>query len=91
METNWLINWHGNQLADKLADKLADSLRAALRERKEVRIERSTKMAELRLKGLEESISAAEIQESVAREGGCNKSDVKVGDMRMSPNGTGIV
>ncbi|KMQ85265.1 gag-pol polyprotein [Lasius niger] len=75
----------------KLADTLATNLRKVFVGRKEVRVKRPTKMAELRLRGLEDSITPQEIATAVAINGGCEPEEVKVGDIQMSPNGISTV
>lgn len=73
-----------------LANKLAVNLRKALSTKEGVRVDRPTKMAELRLRGLEESITPREIAAAIARNGKCEAEEVKVGDNQMSPNGVSM-
>lgn len=52
-----------------------------------MKIDRLTKIAELRLKGIDESITPLEITAAVTEIGGCEIEEVRVGDKRMSPAG----
>ncbi|XP_041987884.1 uncharacterized protein LOC121739463 [Aricia agestis] len=70
------------------ADTLAGKLKEALGET-DVRISRPQKCAELRITGLDDSASAAEIAAAVARCGGCAVDDVKVGEIRVDRSGRG--
>ncbi|XP_020297934.1 uncharacterized protein LOC109862322 [Pseudomyrmex gracilis] len=51
------------------------------------RLTRPVKTVELRVRGLDESISQSEVQETVATVGGCAVAAVKVGQPRASPGG----
>ncbi|XP_020295564.1 uncharacterized protein LOC109860703 [Pseudomyrmex gracilis] len=51
------------------------------------RLARPTKTVELRVRGLDKSISPEEIKEAVASAGGCRSTEVKVGQPRASPGG----
>lgn len=73
------------------ADKFALGLKEALQNKKGVKIQRPTKMAEIRLRGLDESIRAPEIVKAIAATGGCFEEEVQLGEIRRSPAGTGIV
>lgn len=72
-----------------LADKLARNLKKVFAGRYNIRVDRPTKMAEIRLRELERSITPLEIATSVALSGGCEVEEIKVGNIRMSPNGMG--
>lgn len=72
----------------EMADTLAQKLRRALSNKEGVRIHRPTKMAELRIRGLDESASPLEIREAIAALGNCVQEDVTVGDVKRSSNGT---
>jgi len=54
----------------------------ALRDREGVAISRPIKTAELRIKDLEDSVTAAEIAEAAANEGECQIAEVRVGPIR---------
>jgi len=71
------------------ADALARELREALNDREGVRITRPIKTAELRVKDLEDSVSAAEIAEAIADQGQCEIGDIRVGPIRAGPNRLG--
>ncbi|XP_041972340.1 uncharacterized protein LOC121728266 [Aricia agestis] len=70
------------------ADILAGKLKEALGET-DVRISRPQKCAELRITGLDDSASAAEIAAAIASCGGCAVDDVKVGEIRVDRSGRG--
>jgi len=73
------------------ADALAREMQEALCDREGVIISRPIKMAELRLKDIEESVSTVEITEAVALEGECQEREVKIGPIRLGTNGLGTV
>lgn len=73
------------------ADKFALELKKALAGKEGVRVQRPTKMAEIRLRGLDESIQAPEVKEAVAATGGCEEEDIHTGEIRKTPGGMGIV
>jgi len=64
------------------AGALAEKLRVALGDREGVTVSRPVKTAEMRVKDLEDSISAAEVAEALAAQGGCAIEDVRVGPIR---------
>lgn len=70
------------------ADALAGKLREIMGE-EDVRIARPQKCAELRITGLDDSATAVEIAEAVARSGGCKVGDIKVGEIRLDRSGRG--
>jgi len=73
------------------ADALTREMREALKEREGVAISRPTKTAEIRVKDLEDSISAAEVTEAVAESGECQPEEVRVGSIRPGTNRLGTV
>ncbi|XP_029162275.1 uncharacterized protein LOC114933871 [Nylanderia fulva] len=48
-------------------------------------------MAELRFRGLDESIRTPEVREAIARNGNCEEVDVHTGEIKKTPGGMGIV
>jgi hypothetical protein len=72
------------------ADKLAEKLREVFSS-EEVRVSRPTKCTEMRLSGLDDSVTATEVADAVARIGGCTVQEVKVGDIKSDPRGLGSV
>lgn len=64
------------------ADTLALHLKQALSGKEEVRIQRPTKMAELRMRGLDESSCPSEVREAVASQGRCEEEEVSVRDIK---------
>lgn len=73
-----------NAKADQLAAKLGDCL-----DLQAVRIQRPTPMAELRVSGLDDSVTSEELVAAVAKSGGCLLEAVKSGEIRRSPRGMG--
>ncbi|XP_041977427.1 uncharacterized protein LOC121731828 [Aricia agestis] len=70
--------------ADALAGKLKEIVGEDM-----VHVSRPQKCAELRIAGLDDSASAAEIATAVARTGGCRAEDVRVGEIRVDRRGRG--
>jgi len=73
----------------QLADALADRLRTVLAEKQGVTVTRPQKTAEIRVRDLEDSISADEIAAVLAERGGCHPEEIRVGPIQMTPNGMG--
>ncbi|XP_063367026.1 uncharacterized protein LOC134655493 [Cydia amplana] len=73
----------GNQ-ADSLAAKLRETLNVA-----DVRISRPVKCAEMRISGLDDSVTEEELAAAVAKVGGCALEAVKVGRISRTPTGLG--
>ncbi|XP_063362906.1 uncharacterized protein LOC134660222 [Cydia amplana] len=73
----------GNQ-ADSLAAKLRETLNVA-----DVRISRPVKCAEMRISGLDDSVTEEELAAAVAKVGGCALEAVKVGRISRAPTGLG--
>lgn len=69
------------------ADKLAAALRRTLREKKGVTVGRPEKKGELRVWGLDPSVTPTDICESIAREGGCILGEVQMGPIRKTGRG----
>lgn len=69
-------------LKDKLKEKLGES---------DVVITRPVAMAELRIFGFDESVITEELRDVVADYGNCTKEEVKVGEIRRTFNGLGMV
>ncbi|XP_020294333.1 serine/arginine repetitive matrix protein 1-like [Pseudomyrmex gracilis] len=68
----------------------ADALCAAMAPyaaEKGARVSRPVKTAEMRIKGLEDSVSSDEVRAAVASVGGCRPTDIKVGQARASSSG----
>lgn len=72
------------------ADRLAEKLRSALSD-KAVRVARPVKCADIRVSGLDDSITKEDLAIALAGAGGCAPTEVKVGDVRRGPNGLGTV
>jgi len=71
------------------ASVLAGKLREALGDREGITISQPVKTAEMRVKDIEDSISAIEIAEALAAQGGCATDDVRVGPIRIGANQLG--
>lgn len=54
-----------------------------------VKVSRPKKMVEVRVSGLEGSITPEDVTEALSSTGGCALGDVRVGSIRTSPNGLG--
>ncbi|XP_061711723.1 uncharacterized protein LOC133521017 [Cydia pomonella] len=70
--------------ADSLAAKLRETLNEA-----DVRIARPVKCAEMRISGLDDSVSEDELAAAVAKGGGCALEAVSVGRISRTPTGLG--
>lgn len=70
--------------ADALAQKLREIMPAEL-----VRIDRPVKRTDMRITGLDESITVAEVVAAVSRSGGCPEESIKTGVIRFNKTGTG--
>ncbi|XP_070530005.1 uncharacterized protein [Cardiocondyla obscurior] len=71
------------------ADALAARLRELLVNREGIKINRPIKMAEIRVRNLEPSLTVHEVIGAVASKGGCLASDIKAGSIRSFPGGLG--
>lgn len=70
------------KLADVLADKMDEVLKG-----KGVRIGRPSKFAELRIRGVDVSVTPDDITAAIALLGGCSRSEVRVGRVRETNSG----
>ncbi|XP_029161139.1 uncharacterized protein LOC114932897 [Nylanderia fulva] len=77
--------------SQELADSLARRLKAALADKEGVRVQRPTTSAEIRIRGLDDSVTPSDVRNAVSNEGGCEEEEVSVGEMKKTPNGMGIV
>jgi len=73
----------------QLDDALADQLRTVLADKQGVTVTRPQKTAEIRVRNLEDSISADEIAAVLAERGGCHPEKILVGPIQQTPNGMG--
>ncbi|XP_029176749.1 uncharacterized protein LOC114944856 [Nylanderia fulva] len=76
---------------NELADKLALGLKRALSGKEGVRVQRPTKTAELRLRGLDEAVTLSEIREAISKSGNCEEEEINVGEVKRAPNGIKMV
>ncbi|XP_029668579.1 uncharacterized protein LOC115238689 [Formica exsecta] len=77
--------------ATQRADALYADLRRVFAGEEGVRLARPIRKAELRLRGLDRSLAAADIAADVSREGGCVVANVRVGDIKFPTRGLGTV
>jgi len=70
--------------ADQLAAKLREALTAM-----GASVTRPVKREDMRITGLDESITGEEVAAAVVAAGGCETADVKVGSIRKAPSGLG--
>lgn len=71
----------------ELADKLAAQIKAALGD--SAKVARPTKMAELRIQDLDDSISTEELKAALAQKSGCSPDKVSVGNVYTGRRGLG--
>lgn len=64
------------------ADALASRMREVLKDKEGVRVDRPTKTAEVRVRGLECSIKKSEVVEAVAEKGTCQSYEIQAGEIR---------
>ncbi|XP_039303454.1 uncharacterized protein LOC120357348 [Solenopsis invicta] len=83
-----ILEVRGVDNAEK-ADALANELREVMAHRSDVRIARPSKSVEIRITGLEDSVTTEEVASTVGNVGGCFPHEVKVGVIRRGPNGLG--
>lgn len=82
-----ILEISGQDCASK-ADVLAAKMREALKDM-DVGIARPVKTGEIRVVGLDEASQSSDVATAIAVIGGCNESDVKVGEIRRSRLGLG--
>ncbi|XP_052751065.1 uncharacterized protein LOC128200749 [Galleria mellonella] len=74
----------GAEKADVLASKLREFIPENM-----AKISRPVKSAEMRISGLDDSVTSEEVVAAVAREGGCQVDQVRVGEVRRTRSGVG--
>ncbi|XP_052758247.1 uncharacterized protein LOC128202330 [Galleria mellonella] len=74
----------GAEKADVLASKLREFIPENM-----AKISRPVKSAEMRISGLDDSVTSEEVAAAVAREGGCQVDQVRVGEVRRTRSGVG--
>ncbi|GAB1860467.1 CCHC-type domain-containing protein [Camponotus japonicus] len=80
-----LLQFPGGE-GHRLADEIAAKMRRVAAEKRGVRVARPMKRAELRLHGLDDSVTKEEVIGSVAGLMGCRAEDLAVGEIRSLPN-----
>lgn len=73
-----------DEKADSLAQKIRETISPEL-----LKVSRPTKCAEMRISGLDDSISGEELARAVAQCGGCPVEAVKVGEIHQGAQGAG--
>lgn len=73
------------------AGALAECLAALFAGNEEIRVARLIKTVELRIKDLDDSVTAGEVAQAVAESGDCLVADVKTGAVSWAPNGLGTI
>lgn len=73
----------GGDIARALAHKLTE----VLSNKEGVKVEVPTKMTELRVKDLDDSVTKEELAQAIAMAGGCDVTSIRVGDIRAAPSG----
>lgn len=68
--------------SDSKAEKLADKLKKIFNNRNDVRVNRPIKMAEIRIKDLDDFITPKEVISAVALNGGCREEEVTAEEIR---------
>lgn len=71
----------------KKANALAERLTTLFAGNEEIKVVRPTKTAELRIKDLDDSVTAGEVSKAVAESGGCLVEEVRTGAVSRAPNG----
>lgn len=85
-----IIEISGDQHSQK-ADVLANTLRQAFTNADDVTISRPAKRAELRLSGLDDSITPEDVRIALADVGNCSSHDIKTGNVRITSRGLGTI
>lgn len=73
------------------AAALAERLAALFADKEEIRVARPIKTAEIRIKNLDDSVTAGEVALAVAEFGGCSAANVRTGAVSRAPNGLGTI
>lgn len=68
---------------------LTDKMRNVLNGREGVRIDRPVRTAEVRIRGLDDSVRPEEAVEALAEKGGCTRAEISAGDIRSAQRGQG--
>ncbi|XP_020296401.1 uncharacterized protein LOC109861256 [Pseudomyrmex gracilis] len=76
--------------SEERADKLCNAMKAAL-SHTDVRVARPTKTCEIRIRGLDDSVTPEEVAETIASAGGCRPNAVSAGPTRTSSSGLNSV
>lgn len=71
------------------ADALASRIRKVLKNKENIRVDRPEKMAEIRVKNLECSITEQEVRDAIMEKIGCRAQEVQMGTIQRSQRGQG--
>jgi len=80
-----MLGAHGSTNADLLAEKLKEVIS------EDAFVNRPVAKGELRIIGLDDSVSPDELIDEIIRSGNCDRGHVKIGDIRPMANGLGTV
>ncbi|XP_063620669.1 uncharacterized protein LOC134793074 [Cydia splendana] len=75
-----------SEKADALADKLREKLNNEV-----VQVSRPTKTAEVRISGLDDSVTPEDVRKAVVKVGGCHIDQIKCGEIRQDFSGLGSI
>ncbi|VVC88878.1 unnamed protein product, partial [Leptidea sinapis] len=75
----------------KTADTFAQKLRCVMSDSDGVRVARPTKCAEMRISGLDDSVSADDVRVAIQSKTGCSSENIRVGTIRPGQGGLGAV
>ncbi|EFN61255.1 hypothetical protein EAG_08358, partial [Camponotus floridanus] len=85
-----IIEISGEENTAKAANLVA-RLKEVLPDRDKIRIAQPTTMADLKISGLDDSVTMQEVVEIIASMDTCNPDNIKAGDIRWMPNGLGNI
>lgn len=71
------------------ANSLALRLSEALKDRENVKVARSSRMAEIRLRDLDDSVTVEDVVQAISEVCKCGSSKVSAGAIKRAPNGLG--
>lgn len=77
-------------MSGEKADSLAEKIKEAINN-EDIKVSRPTKSVEVRISGLDDSVTKEEVVAAVVRDGNCPVGSVKAGEIRQEPSGTGAV
>ncbi|XP_011858067.1 PREDICTED: uncharacterized protein LOC105555652 [Vollenhovia emeryi] len=90
-QTGAIILEIAGENAKEKADALAGKMRTVIGDREGVKVTRPAKMAEIRIRDLDDSVTVTDVTEAIAEAGGCAPSEVRTGEVKPAPNGLGTI